>query len=144
MGNKKKLKLIPTWSQFLSWSIPSKVTYLGFWLTVIALLISLQPNNTSDQNNFVKIVDSSNARDSFLFTIINETESPKFIDSISLSLTNRKKMAFIFTALNAEPILNKVIFIPILPNKDRYTVKPNVYLEAKRAEIIPFIPHRPD
>lgn len=36
--SQKKLKLIPTWNQFLNWSMPSQVTYIAGWLAVVGLL----------------------------------------------------------------------------------------------------------
>ena len=37
----KKINIIPTWSQFLSWSIPNKATYIAFLLGIIALFWSI-------------------------------------------------------------------------------------------------------
>jgi len=35
------MKIIPTRKQFSSWSIPSKVTYISFWVGIISLLIAI-------------------------------------------------------------------------------------------------------
>ena len=77
----KKFKLIPTWKQFLSWSIPSKVTYIGVILTIMFFIFQmvLAPifKPTSDKKEIELL---SEKIDSLFqkFTIPDDTTSAKF------------------------------------------------------------------
>ena len=55
------IKIIPTKKQFLKWSIPNKVTYLGFWIGIISLFIALLDTfvGLSNLSHLIKIKEAS-------------------------------------------------------------------------------------
>jgi len=108
-----------------------------------AILNEVKNEKPKLEKDKFKIVEYKNERDLFSITILNNSSDSKFIKNVELKLSNRNPLAFFITPMNATPYSNKEILINFLPNRDNYSVEPNIYIKPKSAEILNFRLHRP-
>ena len=98
--------------------------------------------NANKKEDF-EIVEFKNNSDLFSITVINNSSDSKFIKKVVLNLSDRQPLEYLISPMNTYPHSNEEILINLLPNKDKYNISPNIYIEPKKAEILNFRLHRP-